>query len=173
MVHLHFGFDHMTPDEVLAWTEAVRRSGVALVVTVHDLRNPHHSTRERHDRHLAALLGAAEVVLTLTEGAADEIAERFARSCIVVPHPGLVTPLPDVGREPRLVGVHLKSLRTNLLDPLDVVRAAASGAVSGGGRLRVDVHDDVDLDAGCRGCARVPTPGSTSWWCTRATTTAS
>ncbi|MEI4279607.1 glycosyltransferase [Klenkia terrae] len=145
VVHLHFGFDGLTPDEMLAWTETVRRSRVALVVTVHDLRNPHHSTRERHDRHLAALLGAAEVVLTLTEGAADEIAERFSRSCIVVAHPGLVTPLPDVGREPRLVGVHLKSLRTNLLDPLDVVRAAASGAVSAGGRLRVDVHDDVDL----------------------------
>lgn len=159
VVHLHFGFDGLTPDEMLAWTEAVRRSRIPLVVTVHDLRNPHHSTRERHDRHLAALLGAAEVVLTLTEGAADEIAERFQRSCIVVAHPGLVTPLPGVGREPRLVGVHLKSLRTNLLDPLDVVRAAASGAVSGGGRLRVDVHDDVDLDARVPGLRRAADAG--------------
>ncbi len=146
IVHLHFGYDGLTPDEMLAWSETVRRSRIALVVTVHDLRNPHHSTRERHDRHLAALLGAAEVVLTLTEGAADEIAERYQRSCIVVAHPGLVSPRPGIGREPRLVGVHLKSLRPNLLDPLELVRAAASGALSGGGRLQVDVHDDVDLD---------------------------
>ncbi|MFC7575494.1 glycosyltransferase family 2 protein [Klenkia terrae] len=173
VVHLHFGFDGLTPDEMLAWTETVRRSRVALVVTVHDLRNPHHSTRERHDRHLAALLGAAEVVLTLTEGAADEIAERFSRSCIVVAHPGLVTPLPDVGREPRLVGVHLKSLRTNLLDPLDVVRAAASGAVSAGGRLRVDVHDDVDLGLRVPGLVEGADAGSTSSSCTGGSPTTS
>src|SRR3712207_8724364 len=44
-------------------------------------------SRRRHDAHLEAMLATAEVVLTLTPGAADEITERFGRTAIVVAHP--------------------------------------------------------------------------------------
>ena len=48
-----------TPAQMQAWTATVRQLGVPLVVTVHDLRNPHHPTRERHDAHLTTLLSGA------------------------------------------------------------------------------------------------------------------
>jgi len=149
VLHLHGGYDHLTVPEMDAWTAAVRRSGVPLVVTVHDLV-PRESAGgtlmpARHRNHLRALLATAEVVLTLTPGAADEIADRFGRTAIVVAHPSLALPTPGIGRETRLVGLHLGRLGPQVRDPLELVRAALSGAVSGGGRLRVDVHPDVDL----------------------------
>ncbi|MCZ2823450.1 MULTISPECIES: glycosyltransferase [unclassified Modestobacter] len=151
VLHLHGGYEHLTAPELDAWTAAVRRCGVPLVVTVHDLtpREAPDGTlrRTRHRAHLRALLATAEVVLTLTRGAADEIADRFGRTAIVVAHPSLAEPTPDVGRETRLVGLHLGRLGPEVAEPETLVRAALSGAVSGGGRLRVDVHPDVDLAA--------------------------
>ncbi|MCW2809633.1 MAG: hypothetical protein JWP61_91, partial [Friedmanniella sp.] len=145
LLHLHFGYDALTPAELEAWTGAVRRHAVPLVVTVHDLRNPHHPTPERHTAHLRTLLATAAAVLTLTPGAAAEIRAGFGRSAQVVPHPALVRPRPDVPHVPGRVGLHLKSLRTNLLEPMALVRGAQAGADAGGGRLQVSVHDDVDL----------------------------
>jgi len=151
VLHLHGGYDHLTVPEMDAWTAAVRRAGIPLVVTVPDLRAPvgpdGTPMRTRHRAHLRALLTTAEVVLTLTPGAADEIADRFGRTAIVVAHPSLAARTPGIGRETRLVGVHLGRLGPEVPDPAGLVRAALSGAVSGGGRLRVDVHPDVDLAA--------------------------
>ncbi|MGY1750259.1 hypothetical protein [Modestobacter sp. SYSU DS0511] len=147
VLHLHAGYEHLTIPEMDRWTAAVRRAGVPLLVTVHDLRPPAGTTPGRHQAHLRTLLTTAEVVLTLTPGAADEIADRFARTAIVVAHPSLAAPTPDVGRETRLVGVHLGRLEPEVAEPVELVRAALSGAVSGGGRLRVDVHPDVDVAA--------------------------
>jgi hypothetical protein len=149
VLHLHGGYDHLTVPEMDAWTAAVRRAGIPLVVTVPDLRAPEGPDgtpmRTRHRAHLRALLSTAEVVLTLTPGAADEIADRFGRTAIVAAHPSLAAPTPGIGRETRLVGVHLGRLGPEVPEPAELVRAALSGAVSGGGRLRVDVHPDVDL----------------------------
>ena len=149
VLHLHGGWEHLTVPEMDAWTAAVRRADVPLVVTVHDLaprEGPDGQLlRTRHRAHLRALLATAEVVLTLTPGAADEIADRFGRTAIVVAHPALAAPTPGIGRETRLVGLHLGRLGADVAEPLELVRAALSGAVSGGGRLRVDVHPDVDL----------------------------
>jgi Glycosyltransferase Family 4 len=149
VVHLHAGYEDMSVRQVEVWTAAVRRSGVPLVVTVHRLRPPRGTLRSRHDRRLRALLATAEVVLTLTAGAADEIADRFGRTAIVVAHPSLAVATPGIGRETRLVGVHLGSLGGQAPDPVGLVRGALSGAVSGGGRLRVDVHPGIDLVSGC------------------------
>ena len=59
------------------------------VLTVHDLRNPHQHDAAVLERQLAVLVPAADVVLTLTDGAAAEIATRFGRAAEVVPHPAV------------------------------------------------------------------------------------
>ena len=41
LVHVHFGYEHRTPDQVAGFVSAVRGRALPLVVTVHDLRNPH------------------------------------------------------------------------------------------------------------------------------------
>ncbi len=148
VVHVHAGYGHLPEDEVVSWTEAVRRTGVPLVVTVHRLRDPDQPTRHRHDAHLAALLATAEVVLTLTPGAADEIAERFGRTAIVVAHPSVAAADPHAGAERGLVGLVLGSQGTAVPDPAAMVRAALSGAVSGGGRLRVFLEPGQRLPGG-------------------------
>ena len=153
VLHLNGGYEHLTVAELDAWTAVVRRCDVPLVVTVHHLTaldgadsgtHPG-AARTRARGHLRALLATAEVVLTLTPGAADEIADRFGRTAIVVAHPSLAAPTPGVGRETRLVGLHLGALGPDVAEPAELVRAALSGAVSGGGRLRVDADPDVDL----------------------------
>ncbi|SDN96570.1 glycosyltransferase [Geodermatophilus sp. DSM 45219] len=144
VVHLHDGYGHLPEDEVVSWTETLRRTGVPLVLTVHQLRDPRQSTRRRHDAHLEALLATAEVVLTLTPGAADEIAARFGRTAIVVAHPSIAEPVPGLGAERGLVGLPLRAPCAALPDPAMLVRAALSGAVNGGGRLRVFLDDGVE-----------------------------
>jgi hypothetical protein len=149
VVHLHSGFDLPGPAEHERWTETIRRLGVPLVVTVHDV--PRHGTDDA--ARLAALLGTAEVVLALTPGAADEIAERFGRTAIVVACPSLAAPDPRVGAERGLVGVRLSAGAAEEPTAADLVRAALSGAVSGGGRLRVLVDPADDLAAELDGLA--------------------
>ncbi len=148
VVHVHAGYGHLPEDEVVSWTEALRRTGVPLVVTVHQLRDPAQPTRGRHDAHLAALLATAEVVFTLTPGAADEIAERFGRTAIVVAHPSVAAADPLTGAERGLVGVALRGSGTAVPDPAGLLRAALSGAVSGGGRLRVLLDPGQELPGG-------------------------
>lgn len=149
LVHLHFGFDHLDPDAARRWTAALAAAGLPLVLTVHDLRNPHHETRERHDDVLRVLIPAAAGLITLTAGAAKEIDRRFRRAALVLPHPTLLPSVRRtrlVQRETGLATLHLKSLRRNLQDPVAVVRAAADGARAAGGRLQVDLHPEVAGD---------------------------
>ncbi|GAA1902262.1 hypothetical protein GCM10009814_34500 [Lapillicoccus jejuensis] len=155
VVHLHFGYDHCDAATLRAWTDAVHRAGVALVVTVHDLRNPHHDEPAAHDAALGVLVPAADAVLTLTPGAAAEIRARFGREATVVPHPALADPrrtehvLTEVG----LVLVPLKSLRRNVADPVEVLEAVAAGAARSGGRVRADLHPGVERDPRLQGLA--------------------
>lgn len=145
VVHVHFGYEGLPPAELKLFIDGVRQSGRALVVTVHDLRNPHDPDPARHLAHLDMLVSSADAVLTLTAGAAAEIQHRWSRDATVVAHPTLVTQLrsgrssPNPSSRPS-VGIHLKSLRTNLCEPLRVVLAAAAGARDAGGTLRVNVH---------------------------------
>lgn len=158
LVHLHFGFDHLDADAMRRWTDAVRAAGVPLVLTAHDLRNPHHTDPAPHTAVLDVLMERAAAVVTLTDGAAREIDGRWGRTAEVIPHPTLVDPAAtaDVPTEPGLVAVHLKSLRRNLCDPIDLVRAAAAGAAVGGGRLRVDVHPEAMDDPRLQGLRDEP-----------------
>ena len=160
VLHVHSGYGHLPAAAVQKWTETVRRLGIPLVVTVHQLRDPDQRSRVRHDRHLAALLSTAEVVLTLTPGAADEIADRYGRTAIVVAHPSVAVPVPDLGADRGLVGLVLRGPSPALPDPAALVRAALSGAVSGGGRLRVLLGGDGDPDTVVPGLAALVAGGA-------------
>jgi hypothetical protein len=139
VLHLHTGQAHVAAVAVQCWTETVRRLGIPLVVTVHRLGAAADGCPRdaAMDAHLEAVLSTAEVVLTLTPGAADEIAERFGRTAIVVAHPSVALADPEIGAERGLVGLRLGRVSAAVPDPAALVRAALSGAVSGGGRLRV------------------------------------
>lgn len=146
--HLHFGFDAQTPAALSELLAALRRNGKPLVYTVHDLVNPHHLDEGEHRAQLDVLVPGADRLITLTPGAAQEIAARWGRAATVLPHPHVVEPdgllRPRPRHETFTVGLHAKSIRPNM-DPLPVVRVLADvlselpGAV-----LRVDCHPDVD-----------------------------
>ena len=135
VVHLHAGPEPLPAAGLERWTETVRRLGIPLVVTVHRLGCPGHPGAE--DDRLAVVLGTAEVVLTLTAGAADAIAERYGRTAIVVAHPSPARPVPGVGAERGLVGLVLRPCGPAGEETEALIRAALGGARSGGGRLRV------------------------------------
>jgi glycosyltransferase involved in cell wall biosynthesis len=145
--HVHFGFDACTSDQLRALVALLREHRKPLVYTVHDLRNPHHSDPAAHDAHLDVLVPAADALITLTDGAARVVRERWDRTATVLPHPHVVEEpalsRPRPARDDYVVGVHLKSLRASM-DPLPVVEALAK-VVPGlpNTTLRVDVHTDV------------------------------
>ena len=118
VVHLHFGYEHLTPTEVTGWADRVRGSGRRFVVTVHDLDNPHLVSQDRHRAGVAAAVAAADRVVTLTPGAAGAIERRWGRTATVVPHPH-VLPLELVGtrESPR------RTVRPRIGVPLGAVRA--------------------------------------------------
>ena len=130
--HVQFGFDAWSPEDLRRIVDAVHARGKAFVYTAHDLRNPHHATRELHDAQLSVLMEHADAVLTLTEGAAREIASRWGVTPTVLPHPHVVDfatmerfaalrPARRANRtEPFRVGLHLKSLRASM-DPLAIL----------------------------------------------------
>ena len=142
VLHVHAGIAALPLEGLPCWTEAVRRLDIPLVATVHQLPSAVHASTGEHDDALDALLATAEVVVTLTPGAADEIADRYGRTAIVLACPSIVVPDPELGAERGLVGLRLGPRSYEGSDPARLVRAALSGAVSGGGRLRVLVATD-------------------------------
>jgi hypothetical protein len=147
VMHIHFGFDHHSTHTLRRLVEALREHDKPLVLTVHDLRNPHHAEPELHDAQLSVLVSAAADVITLTSGAAAEIRQRWARRAHVLPHPHVVDePTLSAGRAEHdgfVIGVHVKSLRVNM-DPLPVIeRILADLPAMPGAILRVDAHHEV------------------------------
>lgn len=147
VMHIHFGFDALAPEDLEDVVASLRRHGKPLVLTVHDLRNPHHDGTDLHDAQLDVLVPAADALITLTPGAARTIRARWGREATVLPHPHVV---PDAwlgrarpSRDDFVVGLHAKSLRANM-DPLPLIDALTA-ALPGmpGARLRVDAHTDV------------------------------
>lgn len=152
LMHVHFGFDARTPEELTELVDVVHGRGRPLVFTVHDLRNPHHATSELHDAQLDVLVAGADALITLTPGAADEIRRRWGREATVVPHPHVVDlRMMQVAADARArrrtpafrVGLHVKSVRASM-DPLAVlpvlsdVVAQLPHAV-----LQLNVHDEL------------------------------
>ena len=147
LMHVHFGFDAVSPQTLVELTEALRRHHRPLVLTVHDLRNPHHLDPALHDAQLGVLVEAADAVLTLTPGAAGRIRHRWGREALVVPHPHVVEEerlaAPRPAHEGFVVGVHVKSLRAGM-DPVPVIDAAVAALADlPDARVRVDAHTDV------------------------------
>ncbi|MEL4505995.1 glycosyltransferase [Luteococcus sp. H138] len=153
VVHVHFGVEQVPLWEFRATVDELNRRGIALVVTVHDLRNPHLEDDAPHAERLDLLLREADAVVTLTRSAAAEIRRRWGRAAVVLPHPH-VAPLARIGgaagprgkrrgqgRRP-LVGVDLKGLRTNMMHAAQLAQVAA--AVTGCDcDLRVGIHAEV------------------------------
>ncbi|MEO7753608.1 MAG: glycosyltransferase [Terracoccus sp.] len=148
VIHLHFGFDASSPDDLQGWVDALDETGIPLVLTVHDLANPHFTDQTAHLARLDVLVLAAAAVITLTEGAAAEIRERWGRDVEVVAHPH-VAPIELVGA-PRpgrdgvfRIGLRLAGLRANVVGE-PVVRALAD-AVAGlpGAELVVSIQREV------------------------------
>lgn len=133
LMHVHFGFDALTADELQRVVGDLRAHSKPLVYTVHDLTNPHHTTPGAHDAALDVLVGAADALITLTPGAAAEIGRRWGRTALVLPHPHVVE-LSELRRRqgpraagtPLRFGLHLKSLRPNMA-PEPVLEALVAG----------------------------------------------
>ncbi|MFD3566968.1 glycosyltransferase family 1 protein [Streptomyces sp. NPDC058667] len=145
--HLHFGFDAQGPAALDDLVTALRRHGKPLVYTVHDLHNPHQVDPAPHRAALDVLVPAADRLITLTPGAADEIARRWNRKATVLPHPHVVErPHLTRPRPPRdrfRVGLHAKSLRPNMA-VLPVVRVLAETlAELPDSDLQVNIHREV------------------------------
>ena len=145
--HVHFGFDAKSPGELRDICAALDGAGIPLVLTVHDLRNPHHPDADLHDEQLGVLLEHASAVITLTPGAAETIATRWGRLAEVLPHPHIVGW--DTLARPRpthagfVVGLHAKSLRANMNVARVAPVLAAAVAELPGARLRIDIHHEV------------------------------
>jgi hypothetical protein len=147
LVHVHFGFDDATVEDLRAWVGLLDTHRVPLVMTVHDLVNPHFSDPAAHQAQLGVLLPAAAELITLTNRAAAIIDRRWGRTPTVIPHPHIV-PLdriarPVVAHQNFVIGVHAKSLRANI-DPLPVLQEIMSAlGEMPGVVLRVDAHPEV------------------------------
>ncbi|GAB6904166.1 glycosyltransferase family 1 protein [Kineosporia succinea] len=168
VVHLHFGYEHMSPQQLGEWIATLRELWIPLVLTVHDLRNPHQATRHAHDEHLDHLVPAASAVLTLTTGAAAEILDRWGVCARVVSHPAVFGPgaMVDASvrsalatKSSRVVGIHFKSLRRNVVEPDRVTLAVLEGVSAAGGRLRIDVHPETAGHPGLRRTRRLARDG--------------
>lgn len=157
--HIQFGFDARSPTELSALVRALEERGIPLVLTVHDLRNPHHLDRGLHDEQLDVLVPAAAALITLTEGAAEEIRRRWGRTSHVVPHPHVLE-LDEMEAAQRLhrarpfgefrVGVHVKSLRASMA-PMRILPTLLEAVRSvPGGVLQVNGHTDVLAEDGAR-----------------------
>lgn len=154
LLHLHFGLESFTVDELVAAVDAAHDAGWPVVYTVHDLENPQLVDQAPHVRQLDALLPLVDAVVTLTPGAASEIAERWGRTALVLPHPRLlpddVEPSRGLAHDLPVIGVHLKDLRPSvdgaasvriLLGALDLLRDRGV-STTGEVRLHRSVRDD-------------------------------
>lgn len=146
IVHLHFGFEHRSLAQIRDFIRACADTRVVLVVTVHDLANPHLSDQRAHRDRLRALTAAAAAVFTLTSGAAAELAADYGISAEVIAHPPIVPAaqatqvMSASGRRGRSAAVFLKDLRTNVVADPAFYLSLASGLHRSGAWLEVWAH---------------------------------
>lgn len=119
LVHLHFGFEHLTPAQTTNFVDILRERDIPLVFTVHDLDNPHLVDQSDYHQQLGILIGAAAEVLTLSTGAQDVVEKRYGRRPQLTAHPAIVAdPHRYAGTPGTRPAVFLKSVRANVVtDP--------------------------------------------------------
>lgn len=147
LVHLHFGFEHLSPARTREIADLLANRGIPLVVTAHDLDNPHLHDQTDYHAQLAVLLPAARHVLTLSHAAAERIAADYGVTAEVTHHPPIVTDPAAVTPRHRAgsAGVFLKSLRGNVVADPRFYRDLAAAAP-----VEVYAHADArapDLEA--------------------------
>lgn len=119
LVHLHFGFEHLTPAQTTNFVGILHERDIPLVFTVHDLDNPHLVDQSDYHQQLGILIGAAAEVLTLSTGAQDVVEKRYGRRPQLTAHPAIVAdPHRYAGTPGTRPAVFLKSVRANVVtDP--------------------------------------------------------
>lgn len=143
VVHVHFGFEHLNREQMQDFLSILRARRIPLVVTVHDIDNPHLDDQTDFHELLRLLLADAARILTLTSAARDRLVAEFqlsARSIDVVPHPAIVPPsdVPNPLPEASITtAIFLKSLRANTITDLQFYRDFATRQP-----LTVFVHED-------------------------------
>jgi hypothetical protein len=168
LMHLHFGSESLSLDHLASALDALQRTGRPLVYTVHDLVHPQLIDQDHHRAQLDLLARRAQELVTLTAGAAREIAQRWGRRATVIPHPRM---LPADARLPHgaphetiVAGVHLRDLRPNINGP-DVARALVGAtaqlrarSVPAEARVAMfdHVRDSAARDAVRAACAAAP-----------------
>ncbi|GAB3940021.1 glycosyltransferase [Corynebacterium tapiri] len=151
VLHIHFGFEHLSLEQTHELAATLQRLSVPLVLTVHDLDNPHVESQTTYHQQLGILIAQADHLITLTPASAALIDDRYGRKAHVLPHP------PIVGRREVLpsypltdVGVFLKSGRANVVkDPefyreLGADRVFAHADSAQMAALATDVHEPMD-----------------------------
>lgn len=117
LVHVHFGIESYSPQELRATVATLHRLGRPLVYTVHDLENPQLSVQDEHRSSVAVLAGGADEVIALTDTAGAAVGAIARRPVSVIAHPTLLgdvtRPTGSAGHAVR-VGVHLRDLRPNI-----------------------------------------------------------
>jgi hypothetical protein len=151
IMHAHFGLESFTIAHLERVLSTLQRAGRPFIYTVHDLVNPQLVDQAHHERQLDVLMHHADALVTLTEGAAAAILDRWGRPAEVIPHPH-VLPLdhPPIVSEPHdgyVVGMHLKDLRPNV-DAVTATRTliGAVGMLRKSGEpvtVRIDLDDRV------------------------------
>ncbi|WJZ17726.1 hypothetical protein CGUA_05710 [Corynebacterium guangdongense] len=136
VLHIHFGFEHLGAQRTADLLRALDERGVRLVLTVHDLDNPHLANQAEFHRQLALLVTRADHVITLSPAAAAEIRSRYGRPAEVLAHPPIALPgthpaarpgqRPDWSGRSGTAGVFLKSLRANVVTDPGFYRALAA-----------------------------------------------
>ena len=137
VVHVHFGFEHLTPDETRDFTRILSERRIPLVVTVHDIDNPHLDDQTAYHQQLRHLLNEAARVFTLTDDAQLRLRREFSTDAVVVPHPQLAPHDVRPAATRRRVALFAKSLRSNVVADPDFYRDLARRV-----DLTVFLHDD-------------------------------
>ncbi len=144
VMHVHFGMESFAPAHMRGVLQALAEVGRPFVLTVHDLQNPQLVDQAAHLAQLDLLIGAADAVATLTAGAAAEIADRWGRNAVVIPHPRMLDRADRFAalapaERPR-IGIHLKDLRPGVDGPGTVAAASEALRLRAGHGAVLEIH---------------------------------
>lgn len=156
VLHIHFGLESFTPDQLIRALDRARRHGRPVVYTVHDLENPQLTDQAAYLRLLDVIVPSADEVITLTPTAAAEVRRRWNRTCTVIAHPSLLETPSAPGPGPHAItdsetlriGLHLRDLRPNI----DAERAVTvlAEAVTALGQRGITAEVEVRLNTRVR-----------------------